>query len=110
MELFRVLAGILHMGNVQFLEQDGETCCIEVSAHKVALSTLPLPPLTPHPHRMCDVTRKMDFFERDFMSSRPYGVTSASLSWRTPPWLADTHPPGWLPPHMTDSWGAWPLR
>ena len=30
LELFRVLAGILHMGNVQFKEEDGETCSIPV--------------------------------------------------------------------------------
>ncbi len=44
------------------------------------------------------------------MSIRPYGVTSASLSWRTPPPLAGRPP--WLadPPYMTDGWGARPLR
>ncbi len=36
-------------------------------------------------------------------SDRPYGVTSASLSWRTPPsWL--TPPPGWLPTPPRDGW------
>ena len=36
MELFRILAGILHMGNVQFKEEDGETCSIPVSIRSFA--------------------------------------------------------------------------
>ena len=43
LDIFRVLSGILHMGNMLYQEGDNETCTVPVSTCKVSVSTGKVP-------------------------------------------------------------------